>query len=384
MLSYIICLLSHCTQSTYNREVTRIFFLGFQNHEIVSLLLFPFFLIIYCVTICGNLLIIALVSYSKVLHSPMYFFLSQLSISDIILSTDISPNMLSIVLHEGTSISLSGCMIQYYFFGFSEASECFLLMVMSYDRYLAICSPLHYASIMNHVLCIKLVIVSWLFSCSVALMLTLSMCQLQFCGPNTIDHFLCDYDPLVELSCSDISIIQMEVTVLSIPVLVAPFIVIVVSYTCIVLAILKISSSSGRVKTFSTCSSHLTVVSIFYGTLITMYMIPKRGQSQIISKTLALLYTVFTPFLNPFIYSLRNKDIKQALRNVLYNKRIYILLVYRLYILLLYRIYILLLYRLYIILLYRIYIYYYYTGFIYYYYYTGFYILLLYRIYILL
>ncbi|XP_073480358.1 olfactory receptor 1468-like [Aquarana catesbeiana] len=252
----------------------------------------------------------------------MYFFLSQLSISDIILSTDISPNMLNIVLHEGTSISLSGCMTQYFFFGFSEVSECFLLMVMSYDRYLAICSPLHYASIMSPTLCINLVLVSWLFSFSIALILTLSMCQLQFCGSNTINHFFCDFYPLVELSCSDVSIIQIESTVLSIPVLVVPFLVIVVSYTCIVLAILKISSLSRRVKTFSTCSSHLTVVTIFYGTLITMYMIPNEGQSQMITKILALLYTVFTPFLNPFIYSLRNKDIKEALRNVLYNKKV--------------------------------------------------------------
>ncbi|XP_018415312.1 PREDICTED: olfactory receptor 10A7-like [Nanorana parkeri] len=310
------------TKATYKNNVTTIFFVGFQNHQILNLFLFPFFLIIYIVTICGNLLIIMLVSYSKGLHSPMYFFLTQLSVSDIMLSTDITPNMLNIVLHGQTSISLVSCLTQYYFFGLLEAVECFLLTVMSYDRYLAICSPLHYASIMNHMFCIKLVVISWLFSCSVALILTLSMCQLQFCGPNTIDHFLCDFYPLVQLSCSDVSIIQMQTTLLSIPVLVVPFLVIVVSYTCIVSTILKISSNSGRVKTFSTCSSHLTVVFIFYGTLIATYMIPNGGQSHIISKTLALLYTVFTPFLNPFIYSLRNNDIKEAIRNVLNNKMV--------------------------------------------------------------
>ncbi|KAM5171657.1 olfactory receptor 1468-like [Mantella aurantiaca] len=261
-----------------------------------------------------------LVSYSKALHSPMYFFLTQLSISDVMLSTDITPNMLNILLHEKASISFSGCITQYYFFSLLETVECFLLTVMSYDRYLAICAPLHYTSIMNHRLCVKLVLVSWLFSCSIAIMLTLSMNQLQFCGPNTIDHFFCDFYPLVELSCSTVSIIQMESTVLSIPVLVVPLLVIVVSYTCIVLAILKISSFSGRLKTFSTCSSHLSVVSIFYGTLITMYMMPSEGQSHDISKTLALLYTVFTPFLNPFIYSFRNNDIKKALRNALQTK----------------------------------------------------------------
>ncbi|XP_072259195.1 olfactory receptor 1496-like [Pyxicephalus adspersus] len=309
------------TQSTYKNNVTTIFFIGFQNQEKLNLFLFPFFLIIYFMTIIGNFLIIILVSYSKVLHSPMYFFLSQLSISDIILTSNITPNMLNIVLHERTSISLSECLTQYYFFSLLETVECFLLTVMSYDRYLAICSPLRYATIMNHMLCIRLVLTSWLLSCSVALMLTLSMRQLQFCGPNTIDHFFCDFYPLVELACSDVSIIQLESTVLSIPVLLVPFLVIVISYTYIVLTILKIPSFSGRAKTFSTCSSHLTVVSIFYGTLITMYMIPNSGQSQIVSKMLALLYTVFTPFLNPFIYSLRNKNIKDDYGYLTNNKQ---------------------------------------------------------------
>ncbi|KAM5171658.1 olfactory receptor 1468-like [Mantella aurantiaca] len=259
-----------------------------------------------------------LVHYSKILHSPMYFFLTQLSISDIMLTTDIAPNMLNIVLHEQASITLSGCITQLYFFGFSEASECLLLTVMSYDRYLAICSPLHYASIMNQLLCLKLVFASWLLSCSVELTLTLCISQLQFCGPNTVDHFFCDFNPVVELSCSDVSMIQIEASLMCIPVIVLPFFVILFSYTYIVLTIVRISSVSGRLKSFSTCSSHLTVVSIFYGTLIAMYMLPNDGHSQIINKTLSMLYTVFTPLLNPFIYSLRNKDIKDALKKCLF------------------------------------------------------------------
>ncbi|XP_073480370.1 olfactory receptor 10A3-like [Aquarana catesbeiana] len=289
---------------------------------IFNLLLFIWVLIIYIVTICGNCLIIVLIYYSKTLHSPMYFFLSQLSISDIILITDIAPNMLNIVLHERTPISYFGCIAQYYVFGSTEGFECFLLTVMSYDRYLAICSPLHYSSIMKRTLCFKLVLASWIFSCSMALISILEICQLEFCGPNVIDYLFCDLYPLVELSCSDTSRIEMETTLSCVPVLLLPFLGIVVSYIYIVLTILKISSFSGRLKSFSTCSSHLTVVFLFYGTLIAAYLIPKEGQSQTISKMMSLLYTVFTPFVNPFIYSLRNKEIKDNLKILYRNKRL--------------------------------------------------------------
>ncbi|XP_072259149.1 olfactory receptor 11L1-like [Pyxicephalus adspersus] len=190
---------------------------------------------------------------------------------------------------------------------------------MSYDRYLAICSPLHYISIMNHGHCMKLVLFSWLLSCSVAFILTLDLSQLQFCGPNTINGFFCDFNPLMELSCSDVSVVQLEGTLLSIPVIILPFFVIVISYMFIVLTISKISSISGRWKSFSTCSSHLTVVSMYYGTLIIMYVVPNEEHSQVITKTLALLYTVVIPCLNPFIYSLRNKDIKEAFKRSLHN-----------------------------------------------------------------
>ncbi|XP_040197843.1 olfactory receptor 1468-like [Rana temporaria] len=291
---------------------------------VYNLLLFTLVLIIYMVTICGNYLIIMLVYYSKTLHSPMYFFLSQLSISDIMLTTDIAPNMLHIVLHERTSISLSGCIAQLYVFGTIETFECFLLTVMSYDRYVAICSPLHYVSIMKQTLCIQLVFASWIFSCTIASISTLGVSQLEYCGPNIIDYLFCDLNPLLEISCSDTSRVQMKITLLCVPVLIFPFLVIVVSYTYIVLTILKISSFSGRLKSFSTCSSHLTVVFIFYGTLIAVYLIPKKGQSQTISKIMSLLYTVFTPFVNPFIYSLRNKEIKDSLKMLYKNKRIFI------------------------------------------------------------
>ncbi|KAM9312311.1 olfactory receptor 1468-like [Gastrophryne carolinensis] len=262
---------------------------------------------------CGNVLIITLVMYSKTLHIPMYFFLAQLSVADFMLITDIAPIIL--LQYKKSSVLFSGCLAQYFFFCFSEASECFVLMVMSYDRYLAICAPLHYGSIMNRSLCIILAVMSWLLSGFIALIMTLSISQLWFCGPNVIDHFFCDFLPLLELSCSDTSIVQIIGTLLGIPVMVLPFLMNVISYINIVMSILKFSSSQ-RKKAFSTCSSHLTVVTIFYGTLISIYMLPKEGQSLKISKILAMLYTVFTPFLNPFIYSLRNKDIKKALKSI--------------------------------------------------------------------
>ncbi|XP_077329840.1 olfactory receptor 5P55-like [Lithobates pipiens] len=306
--------------AVYESNFTTIFFVGFHDVNTFNLLLFTLFLIIYIVTICGNLLIIKLVTYSKNLQSPMYFFLTQLSVTDLILTTDIAPNMLNIVLNGQATISLSGCITQYYFFALAVTSECFLLTLMAYDRYLAICSPLHYVSIMNQSLCNKLILVSWISSCSVAFILTLDLSQLQFCGPQVIDGFFCDFNPLMELSCSDVSVVQLEGTLLSIPVIIVPFLVIVISYMFIVLTISKVSSFSGRWKSFSTCSSHLTVVSMYYGTLIIMYVLPNEEHSQIITKTLALLYTVLIPCLNPFIYSLRNKDIKEAFRRSVYSK----------------------------------------------------------------
>ncbi|CAI9603156.1 unnamed protein product [Staurois parvus] len=214
-----------------------------------------------------------------------------------------------------------------FFFVLSETSECFLLTVMSYDRYLAICYPLHYVSIMSQVLCITFVVVAWLLSSFLTSFIIHGVCSLEFCGPNIIDQFFCDFYPVLKLSCSDTSMVQMESTLLCTAVIALPFLLIALSYIYIALTILKISSSSGRLKSFSTCSSHLTVVSIFYGTLLSMYVLPNEGQSQheeqsqMISKILTLLYTVFTPFLNPFIYSLRNKDIKNALGYIMHTKK---------------------------------------------------------------
>ncbi|KAM8972575.1 olfactory receptor 11L1-like [Pelodytes ibericus] len=294
-------------------RVTEFVLLGFQNLQSVATLFF-FLLIFYCVTISGNIIIIFLVVLDNSLHSPMYFFLTQLSISDILMTTNIVPNTLYVVLGEGGTISFTGCITQFYFFGGSECLECLLLTVMAYDRYLAICSPLHYTSIMSYTCFTKLVIVSWLLSFSLILVSTLPISRLWFCGPNVIDHFFCDFAPLIELSCSDTSTLQMVVVLMCLLVIALPLIIITVSYAFIILAILKISSTSGRWKSFSTCSSHLLVVCIFYGALISIYILPHKGISMDINKVLSLMYTMITPMLNPIIYSLRNKDIIEAMK----------------------------------------------------------------------
>nr|DBA29669.1 TPA: hypothetical protein GDO54_005733 [Pyxicephalus adspersus] len=260
----------------------------------------------------GNLMIIVLVSYNKTLQSPMYFFLTQLSTNDILLTTVIIPNTLYVSLNDVGTISFAGCITQFYFFGASETSECLLLTVMSYDRYLAICNPLRYSVLMDRWLCLKLVIVSWILSFSAILIDTLSLSRLEYCRSNIIDHFFCDLDPLLEISCSDTYFLQLEVSLLSTPLVVMPFLMIVISYVFIIFSILKIQSKAGRKKAFSTCSSHLTVVCLFYGALISVYVVPTKGHSLNINKVLALFYTVMTPFLNPIIYTLRNQDFKEA------------------------------------------------------------------------
>ncbi|XP_040273972.1 olfactory receptor 11L1-like [Bufo bufo] len=294
--------------------VTEFFILGFQGSQHLRNTLFLLFLLVYGATICGNLLIITLVSTSRNLHTPMYFFISQLSISDILVTTDIVPNMLHILLANGGKINFIGCISQFYFFDVSEGFECLLLTVMSYDRYVAICNPLRYTSIMTSAYCVKLVAFSWLLSIFVAFIDTLAASKLTFCGPTIIDHFFCDLMPLEEMACSGTFIIQLIVYAQSIPLIIIPTIVIIDCYINIGVTILKIPSNIGRQKAFSTCSSHLTVVSIFYWTLFSIYIFPTKGKSSIISKILSLLYTLFTSLINPIIYSLRNKDIRKAVQ----------------------------------------------------------------------
>ncbi|XP_072006486.1 olfactory receptor 11L1-like [Engystomops pustulosus] len=303
--------------------VNGFFLQGFQIHQNLRWFLFCLFLLIYCGTICGNLLILALVSTSRNLHTPMYFFISQLSANDVLLSTDIVPNMLHILLNNGGTITFAECITQLYLFVVSETFECLLLAVMSYDRYVAICNPLRYTSIMTSTYCVILFVLCWLFGFSIHLIYIIITIRLNFCGPNIIDHFFCDTVPLLRLACSDTSMVHLVIVVIGIPVVFIPTTIIVLSYTYIVLAVSRIPSTTGRQKAFSTCSSHLIVVSIFYWTMFSVYVVPMKGQTVTVSKILSLLYTVFTPLINPIIYSLRNVDIKKAVEEILHKRVIY-------------------------------------------------------------
>ncbi|KAE8620615.1 hypothetical protein XENTR_v10010374 [Xenopus tropicalis] len=287
--------------------------LGFQNSQIINEFLFVPFLWIYILTLFGNLLIIILVITVSALRSPMYALLSQLSLSDVLLTTCITPNFLRLLLNGGGTISATGCITQFYFYCVSAISEFYLLTAMAYDRYLAICSPLHYVSIMGFRLCLYMSLCSWGLALILSVTINLLIINFQFCGPLIIDHYFCDSSPLLECLCTGYGVVKLTQIILIIPFTILPFCFIIFSYVSIGLAILRISSTEGRHKAFSTCSSHLIVVCTYYGILIIVYMVPSKGHNININKILSLLYTVGTPFFNPIVYSLRNKDIKVAL-----------------------------------------------------------------------
>ncbi|KAF7239661.1 Olfactory receptor 11A1 [Varanus komodoensis] len=290
--------------------------IGFGNLQDLQPLLFLLFLIIYIVTITGNLLIILLTLTDQQLHTPMYFFLGNLSFLETCYSSIILPKMLANLLSGERSISISGCLAQFYLFGSCVGIETYLLAAMSYDRYLAICRPLHYTSIMHGKFCVQLMTGAWIDSLLANGIILFLMAQLPFCGPNIIDHYFCDFVPLEKLSCSDTSLIELVTFLSTFIFTITPFLMTLTSYVCIILTILKMPSITGRQKAFSTCSSHLTVVCIFYGTIIIVYMLPDTPTLRDLNKVFSVFYTVLTPLVNPSIYSLRNKDVHKALRRV--------------------------------------------------------------------
>ncbi|XP_063302634.1 olfactory receptor 6B2-like [Pelobates fuscus] len=292
-----------------NRTVIHEFLLlAFSNMHEGKFLLFIFLFLIYLITLIGNLLIIASV-YAH-LHSPMYFFLSNFSLSEIVFTTNITPNMLFTTIHEGSRISVNLCITQYYTYSVSIWAECLLLAVMSYDRYLAICNPLHYSSVMSPRLCLHLVVWSWFVGFTVPIIEAIQLGGLTYCGHNIIDHFFCDFAPIIQLSCSDTNEIELTDFILSFPIFVFPVLFIIITYIMIIFTILQIPTNTGRKKAFSTCSSHLMVVCIYYGSCIVVYMSPSAERWLILKKVLSLLYTVVTPVINLFIYSIRNKEIR--------------------------------------------------------------------------
>ncbi|XP_004406220.1 PREDICTED: olfactory receptor 11L1 [Odobenus rosmarus divergens] len=301
-------------------SVTEFQLLGFQNLLEWQTLLFAIFLFIYFLTVTGNVVIIAVVSQDQRLHSPMYVFLKQLSFLDIWYTSTIVPLLLANLFSHGQAISFPACMAQLYFFVFFGATECFLLAMMAYDQYLAICSPLHYSFLMSPETCTELVAISWLTGVGTGFLPSLMISKLDFCGPNQINHFFCDLPPLMRLSCSSVYITRMVIFILSIAVLCICFLLTLVSYVFIISTILRIPSASGQMKTFSTCGSHLAVVTIYYGTMISMYVHPNDHLSPEINKIISVFYTVVTPLLNPVIYSLRNQEFKEAVRKVMRKK----------------------------------------------------------------
>ncbi|XP_053120605.1 olfactory receptor 10A7-like [Hemicordylus capensis] len=294
--------------------VAEFILLGFGDLPNLELL-FLLFLVIYMVTMSGNLLIVLLVVVDRHLHTPMYFFLGNLSFLESCYSSTILPRMLTSLLTGERSVSVVACFVQFYIFACLGGAECYFLSIMSYDRYLAVCKPLHYSALMNGRLCLLLAAVSWVSGILVSTSTTLSISALSFCGPNEIDHYLCDLSPVIkEISCSDTYTVEMMAFISACVFTLPPFLLTLASYIFIIVTVLRIPSTTGRQKAFSTCSSHLTVVGLFYGTLMLVYMLPRSTNLRYLKKIFSLFYTVLTPMVNPLIYSLRNKEVKEAMR----------------------------------------------------------------------
>ncbi|KAG8455571.1 hypothetical protein GDO86_001677 [Hymenochirus boettgeri] len=287
--------------------------LGFPSLQKVYPVLFLVFLFVYLFTITGNILIIVTVSRNDNLQIPMFFFINHLSVMEIWYTSVIVPKMLATFVSSNKLIDFNGCMIQLYLFSSLGASECYLLTVMAYDRFLAICKPLHYSALMTNGKSFQLAAGSWMGGFLSPVLPVTLISKLVFCGPNKINYFYCDAQPLLSLSCSNTHFTEVIITVLASGLIFSSFLLTLLSYIFIIYTILKIPSTSGRKKAFSTCASHLIVVSIYYGTITCMYIQPMSRFSLDINKVLSLLYTVVTPMLNPIIYSLRNKELKETL-----------------------------------------------------------------------
>ncbi|KAM6157987.1 olfactory receptor 5P76-like [Rhynchocyon petersi] len=300
--------------------VTEFILLGLTEDPTLQIFLFTVILCIYVVTISGNLSTIILIRISDQLHHPMYFFLSHLALADIGSSSSVTPNMLVNFLVDRNTISYPGCAIQLGSVVFFGTVECFLLAAMAYDRFVAICNPLLYSTKMSTQVCLQLFSVAYTGGFFNASTYTISFFSLFFCGPNRVNHFFCDFAPLVELSCSDVSIPAVVSSFSAGSIIVVTVFIIAVSYVYILITILKMRSTEGRHKAFSTCTSHLTAVTLFYGTITFIYVMPKSSYSTDQNKIVSVFYMVVIPMLNPLIYSLRNNEIKGALKRKLGRK----------------------------------------------------------------
>ncbi|XP_069867508.1 olfactory receptor 226-like [Dipodomys merriami] len=294
-------------------SVTEFILLDFPELCHLQGLLSGLFLAVYAMTVLENLVVVGAVGASCRLHTPMYFFLANLSVLETFYTTVTVPRLLAGLLAGVRTISLSGCLTQLFLFLSLGSSECFLLATMACDRYLAICRPLHYRAIMDWRLCLLLALSAWLGGFLASFVSIALISQLKFCGPNVLNHFFCDVSPLLQLSCSDTTAVEMLDFVAALAVLATSLLVTAVSYTRILATVLRIPGGAGRRKAFSTCASHLVVVLIFYTTTTFMYARPHAISSFDLNKLVSVVYSVVTPLLNPIIYCLRNRDIHEAL-----------------------------------------------------------------------
>nr|XP_021520296.1 olfactory receptor 11G2-like isoform X1 [Meriones unguiculatus] len=297
--------------------ITGFILLGFPCSREGQIFLFALFSIVYLLTVMGNASIICAVRWDQRLHTPMYLLLANFSFLEIWYVTSTVPNMLANFLSDTKVISFSGCFLQFYFFFSLGSTECFFLAVMAFDRYLAICRPLHYPALMTGHLCNILVISCWVLGFLWFPVPIIIISQMSFCGSRIIDHFLCDPGPLLALTCVRNSLVELTSSTLSSLLLFIPFFFIMGSYALVMRAVLRVPSAAGRKKAFSTCGSHLTVVSLFYGSVMVMYVSPTSEHTAGMQKLVTLFYSVVTPLINPVIYSLRNKDMKHAMKKLM-------------------------------------------------------------------
>ncbi|XP_036746068.2 olfactory receptor 2D2-like [Manis pentadactyla] len=301
-------------RQTNQTQVTEFLLLGLSDDPLTQKLLFILFLGVYLVTVFGNLFLMSLVQVDSRLHTPMYFFLCHLSLADLCFSTNIIPQALVHLLCKRKVISFTRCAAQLLLFLIFGCAQCAFLAVMSYDRYVAICNPLHYCSIMTWRVCVHLAAGSWASSILVSVVDTTFTLRLPYRGSSRIAHFFCEAPALLILASTDIRMSEMVIFLMGVMILLIPVSLILVSYGHILVTIVRMKSAVGRFKVFSTCGSHLIVVILFYGSAIVTYMTPKSSKEQ--EKLVSVFYAMVTPMLNPIVYSLRNKDVKVALRKV--------------------------------------------------------------------
>ncbi|XP_051039885.1 olfactory receptor 5D13, partial [Phodopus roborovskii] len=293
---------------------------GFSEYPDLQVPLFFLFLTTYTVTVLGNLGMIAIIRLSPKLHTPMYFFLSHLSFVDFCYSTVVTPKLLENLIVEDRRISFTGCVMQFFFACIFAVTETFMLAAMAYDRFVAVCNPLLYTVAMSPKLCWSLVAASYSWSITCSFILIYFMLTLSFCGTKFINNFVCEHDAIVAVSCSDPYISQKVIFIVATFNELCSLMIILTSYVFIVTTVMKMPAAGGRYKVFSTCASHLTAISIFDGTILFLYCVPTTKSSWLLVKVASVFYTVIIPMLNPLIYSLRNKDVKNAVRKLMYTQ----------------------------------------------------------------